>query len=156
MTKVSLICVGRLKDNWWINAQAEYLKRLKPFLHIDIMEVSPEPTSSTTSSKQSMRCEGERILKRISERACVIALERTGRELSSEEIAKKIEEVGDAGRHLIFVIGGSEGLDDEVLGRANFKWSLSKLTFLHEMARIITLEQIYRSQCIVTGKKYHK
>lgn len=156
MQKIQIITVGKLKEKWWQEAQIEYVKRLGSAFKLDISEVTPEPTSSTVSSEQSMRAEGSKILKRLPENSYVIALERTGREFDSPTLAAKLAELDSRGQGLTLVIGGSEGLDAAVLERADLKWSLSKLTFIHEMARIILLEQLYRSHCIMTGKKYHK
>jgi 23S rRNA (pseudouridine1915-N3)-methyltransferase len=156
MSKIILLCVGKLKEKWWAAAQEEYAKRLAPVMRVEIIEVAPEPTSATLSPEQSMRAEGERLMKRIDDDAFVVALERTGRELSSSELADKLLEPMSRGRQVVFVIGGSEGLAEAVLKRADYKWSLSQLTFVHEMARVIVLEQIYRATMIRAGRKYHK
>jgi 23S rRNA (pseudouridine1915-N3)-methyltransferase len=156
MQKIAIITVGKLKEKWWQEAQLEYVKRLKPIFKLEIVEVPPEPTSNTVSASASMKAEGKRILKRLSDDAFVIALERSGEEFDSPKLAAKLAEIGSRGDALTLVIGGSEGIDSAVLSRVDLKWSLSRLTFIHEMARVILLEQLYRSHCIMSGKKYHK
>lgn len=156
MLKVKLLAVGKLKEPVWSQAQMDFLKRLKPLSKIEVIEVAPESTTATSGPERSMRMEGERLMGRIGDADYVIALERTGKDTGSVEFSRLLHDEGDAGRTLTLVIGGSEGLDDAVLKRANRKISLSKMTFTHEMARVFLLEQVYRAILIRAGNPYHK
>lgn len=156
MLKMTLLAVGGLKESWWREAQEEYRRRLAPFAKLEIVEVEPMPTTATVAAAKSMAVEGERLAKRLSGDALVVALERGGKEWSSEEVAAFLAEAEASGQPVAFVVGGSEGLAPEVLARAQRKWSLSRLTFPHEMARVVLLEQVYRGFCIKAGKAYHK
>ena len=156
MLKISLLAVGKIKESYWKESLSEYGKRLSPYTKLDIIEVAAEPTGATTTGLQSMRSEAERILARIPEGAFVVALERTGKEISSLDFAQLLKREGEGGRTIVFIIGGAEGLDSAVLALANAKISLSKMTFVHEMARVILLEQIYRAMTIIAGKTYHR
>lgn len=154
--RITVLAVGSIKEPWWREAQAEYARRLSPFARLEIIEVESFPASATVTSAQSMTKEAERLLRRVPDGALVVALDRTGKEWSSEEVGGFLAEAGAAGEHVGLVIGGSDGLADEVLARAKRRWSLSRLTFPHEMARVILLEQLYRGFCIGAGKAYHK
>ena len=156
MLKITVVAVGKLKETWWQEAQAEYLRRLTTGTKMTVVEVAAEALNATITETQAMRDEGMRLLRRLPEAAYVVALERTGRELSSPELATLLKNEGGTGREIVFVIGGSAGLDEAVLARANKKISLSHLTFVHEMARVILLEQLYRVTTILSGKPYHR
>lgn len=156
MLKISLLAVGKIKEQNWKGGMEEYGKRLAPYARLTIEEVTAEPTGPTVTGAQSMKAEGERLLARLPDDAYVIALERTGKELSSIEFAAMLRREGDGGRTIAFVIGGAEGLDGAVLARANMKLSMSKMTFVHEMARVILVEQLYRAMTIIAGKTYHR
>jgi 23S rRNA (pseudouridine1915-N3)-methyltransferase len=155
MFKMTFLAVGKLKEKHWKDAQDEFLRRLSPFAKTELIEVAAEPFGGSVTAAQSMRAEGTKLLKRIPEDAEIIALERTGKAMSSVDFARMIEDLGGAGRHLAFVIGGAAGLDAAVLAKADRKISMSAMTYTHEMARIILLEQAYRAMTILTGKPYH-
>jgi 23S rRNA (pseudouridine1915-N3)-methyltransferase len=155
MLKLRLIAVGSLKEAYWRDAQAEFLKRLAPYAKVEIVEIEAEPITKTVAKAVSMKREGERILRVLSEKEHIIALDKGGKEFDSPALASYIYNVGGAGEALTFVIGGAAGLTSDVLNRAQTKISLSKLTFTHEMARVFFLEQIYRAAMIQAGKAYH-
>lgn len=149
------MAVGSVKEKHWREALDEYLKRLKPYMKVAVMEVAAEPFGGTVTAAQSMAAEGERLLKRLPDGALVFALERTGKELSSPEFAELLTREGGAGAHLVFIVGGTAGLDPTVLAKVQRKISISKMTFTHEMARVFLLEQLYRAATIIAGKSYH-
>ncbi|MEK9152656.1 MAG: 23S rRNA (pseudouridine(1915)-N(3))-methyltransferase RlmH [Patescibacteria group bacterium] len=155
MMDIRILAVGGLKEPWWQEAFSEFSKRLKPFAKVAVIEVEPEAITGSVTAEQSMRAEGERLLKRLPDDGYVIALERTGSSLASPALAELLSYEGGAGRPLVFVIGGAAGLDRAVLERADKKVSFSAMTFTHEMARVILIEQIYRVMTILAGKKYH-
>ena len=144
--KITLIAVGKLKEKYLKEAVSEYSKRLGRYCKLEIIEVSDEKTpeqASQTAEEQIREKEGERILKHIKDDMYVIALEIQGKMLSSEELAAKMEGLGIQGKsHIAFVIGGSIGLGKEVLKRADESLSFSKMTFPHQLMRVILLEQV--------------
>lgn len=158
--KITIITVGKIKEKYLRDAIAEYSKRLSRYCKLEIIEVSDEKTpdqASETLEEQIRSKEGERILKYIRDDMYVITLEIGGKMLSSEEFAKKIETLGVQGQSSIaFVIGGSIGLGKDVLKRSDYALSFSKMTFPHQLMRVILLEQIYRSFRIRAGEPYHK
>ena len=158
--KITLICVGKIKEKYQNDAIAEYSKRLSKYCKLDIIEVRDEKTEEK-SSKTQMNIikdkEGERILKHIKEDSYVITLEINGKMLSSEELAQKIESIGlSSYGHITLIIGGSLGLSSKITSISNFKLSFSKMTFPHQLMRVILLEQIYRSYRIIHNEPYHK
>lgn len=158
--KITVITVGKIKEKYLKDAIAEYSKRLSRYCKLEILEVADEKTPDGASEivEENIReKEGERILKLIKEDAYVITLEISGKMLTSEELADRIETLGIQGKsHLVFVIGGSIGLGREVLRRSDYALSFSKMTFSHQLMRVILLEQIYRSYRIINGEPYHK
>lgn len=153
--QISVIAVGKLKERFWRDAQDEYLKRLGAYGQVRVEEVADEPDSMTTP--RALELEGERILSRIRERDYVIALAIEGQRTTSEGLASRLEQLQGQGHgRQVFVIGGSNGLHTSVLRRANWQLSLSDLTFAHAFARVLLLEQLYRSFRIQTGAPYHK
>lgn len=158
--KITVITVGKIKEKYLKDAIAEYSKRLSRYCKLEILEVADEKTPDGASEivEENIReKEGERILKLIKEDAYVITLEIGGKMLTSEELADRIETLGIQGKsHLVFVIGGSIGLGREVLRRSDYALSFSKMTFPHQLMRVILLEQIYRSYRIINGEPYHK
>ena len=158
--KITLITVGKIKEKYFTDAIAEYAKRLSRYCKLEIVEVPDEKTpdgASESLENQIKEKEGERILSKISEGAYVVALAIEGKQLSSEELADKMEKWNVNGiSHLVFIIGGSLGLTPKVLNRADFKLSFSKMTFPHQLMRVILLEQIYRSFRIRNHEPYHK
>ena len=158
--KITIITVGKLKEKYLKDAIAEYIKRLSKYCKLEIVEVADEKTSDNASVvvEHAIRAkEAGRILKYVKEDAYVITLEINGKQLSSEELAEKIDRLGVQGTsHIIFIIGGSIGLGEEVLKKSDFSLSFSKMTFPHQLMRVILLEQVYRSYRIISGEPYHK
>lgn len=158
--KITLICVGRLKEKYLSQAVEEYSKRLGRYCSLEIVELADEKTPDNASQAMEdiiKQKEGERILKALKEDSYGIALAIEGTMLSSEELAGKIDSLGVSGiSHISFIIGGSLGLSGEVLKRADYKLSFSKMTFPHQLMRVILLEQVYRSYRIISNQPYHK
>ena len=158
--KITLITVGKIKEKYLKDAIAEYSKRLSRYCKLEIVEVADEKTPDNASAtvEDAIRDkEGERIRKYVKEDAYVITLEIAGKMLTSEEMAEKIEKLGVQGTsHIIFIIGGSIGLGKEILKRSDYALSFSKMTFPHQLMRVILLEQIYRSYRIINHEPYHK
>ena len=158
--KITLITVGKIKEKYLRDAIAEYSKRLSRYCKLEIVEVADEKTPDQASEtvEENIRAkEGERILKYIKDDMYVITLEIDGKMLSSEEFAGKIESLVVQGKSSIaFVIGGSIGLGKEVLRRSDYTLSFSKMTFPHQLMRVILLEQVYRGYRIINGEPYHK
>ncbi|WP_291527641.1 23S rRNA (pseudouridine(1915)-N(3))-methyltransferase RlmH [Bifidobacterium sp. UBA744] len=157
---ITLITVGKVKESYLREAIAEYSKRLGRYCKLRIVEVSDEKTPDHAPEGLERRIkaiEGERIAKHIDDGAYVIALAIQGKQLSSEELAAHIERLGVRGvSHIQLIIGGSLGLDDAILQRADYLLSFSKMTFPHQLMRVILLEQIYRACKINAHEPYHK
>ncbi|HVI40048.1 MAG TPA: 23S rRNA (pseudouridine(1915)-N(3))-methyltransferase RlmH [Anaerovoracaceae bacterium] len=157
---VTIVCIGKLKERYWTEAVQEYSKRLGKYCTLAINEMKEEKAPENPSNAEEMavkEAEGKSILKQIKKDAFVIALEIQGKEMTSEALSEKIQALGLAGKSdLVFVIGGSTGLSAEVLDRADFRLSFSKLTFPHQMMRVVLLEQIYRGFKIMRNETYHK
>lgn len=157
---IDIIAVGKVKESYLRDAIAEYSKRLSRYCKLNIIEVQDEKTPDHAGKgveRQIKHKEGERILKHVKQDSYVIALAIDGKMLSSEGLAAQINQLGLRGiSHIQMVIGGSIGLDDEVLNRANYKLSFSKMTFPHQLMRVILLEQVYRAYKINAGEPYHK
>lgn len=160
MVKVEVICVGKLKERYFKDACSEYIKRLLPYCKLSIVEVDEYKTNSNPSKSEidiTKRMEGKKIISKISSNSFVISLCIEGNMIDSEELSKKIEILSVSGVSCItFIIGGSFGLSDDVKNISNFKLSISKMTFPHQLARVILLEQIYRAFQISNSGKYHK
>ena len=158
--KITVITVGKIKEKYLKDAIAEYSKRLSKYCKLEIIEVADEKTPDNVSEvvEDAIRSkEAERILKYVKDDAFVFTLEINGKQLSSEELADKIDKLGVQGTsHIIFIIGGSIGLGQEVLQKSNFALSFSKMTFPHQLMRVVLLEQIYRCYRIINGEPYHK
>lgn len=158
--KITVLAVGKIKEKYLTGALAEYQKRLSRYCKLEIIEVADEKTPDRASEReeQIIRAkEGERLRKYIKDGAYVIALAIEGKQASSEQFAEKIHELGLTGEsHIIFLIGGSIGLDSSLLKRADERLSFSKMTFPHQLMRVILLEQIYRGYRIIHGEPYHK
>lgn len=158
--KITLVTVGKIKERYFEDAIKEYSKRLGRYCKLDIVQVQDEKTpdgASEAVERQIKDKEGQRILSNIKDGAYVIALAIEGRMLSSEELASRLQKLGvDGISHIAFVIGGSLGLSEEVMRRADFALSFSKMTFPHQMMRVVLLEQVYRSYRIMAGEPYHK
>ena len=158
--KITIVTVGKIKEKYLRDAIAEYTKRLSKYCKLEIVEVVDEKTPDNASSiveNQIRDKEAERIQKYLKDDAYVITLEIGGKMLDSVEFSKKIKQLGIQGKsHIIFVIGGSIGLGEEVLRRSDFAISFSKMTFPHQLMRVILLEQIYRGYRIMNHEPYHK
>lgn len=158
--KLSIVCVGKIKEKFYTMALEEYKKRLSRYTKLDIIELADEKTPDHASKMEELQIkqkEGERILKNIKEDTYVIALAIEGKMLASTELAEHMKKLFVEGNsHIAFVIGGSLGLDEAVLNRADYLLSFSKMTFPHQLMRVILLEQIYRSFRIINGEPYHK
>ena len=158
--KITLVTVGKIKERYFEDAIKEYSNRLGRYCRLDINQVQDEKTpdgAGEAMERQIKDKEGQRILSNIKDGAYVIALAIEGRMLSSEELASRLQKLGvDGISHIAFVIGGSLGLSDEVMRRADFALSFSKMTFPHQMMRVVLLEQVYRSYRIMAGEPYHK
>lgn len=157
---ITVISVGKLKEKYLKEAIDEYAKRLQRYCKISIIELQDEKTPDNASEKEELQIknkEGEAILKSIKDNSFVIALDLKGKMLTSEEFSTYIQELGVSGKSdLVFVIGGSLGLSQDVLNRANYKLCFSKMTFPHQLFRVMLLEQIYRGFRIMKGEPYHK
>ena len=157
---IRLVCVGKLRERHWAEAAAEYLKRLERLMPVSVAEVRDEPEPARPSpalNEAVLRAEGERILSRITPGEHVVALCIDGQPLSSEQLADKLRRLLLSGQSRVtFVIGGSLGLGAEVLERANERVSMSAMTFPHQLARVMLLEQIYRAAKLNAGERYHK
>lgn len=160
LVKITLITVGKVKEKYLRDAIAEYSKRLGRYCKLDIVEVADEKTPEHASDgleRQIKAKEGERIAKHIRDDAFVIALAIEDKQLTSEQLAAKINDLGLHGTsHIQLIIGGSLGLDPAILKRADYLLSFSKMTFPHQLMRVILLEQIYRAYKINAGEPYHK
>ena len=158
--KITIVCVGKIKEKFYTDAIREYSKRLGRYCNLSIVEVADEKTKEQASETEIAIVkdrEGERILKNIREDGYVIALAIAGQQPDSVQLSQKINALGLRGiSHIYFVIGGSLGLSDAVLQRADEKLSFSNMTFPHQLMRVILLEQIYRSYRIIHNEPYHK
>lgn len=158
--KVTILCVGKIKEKFYRDAIAEYEKRLSRYCKLEIVEVADEKTpdnASETAELQIKEKEAERMEKYLKDGAYVIALAIEGKQSDSVELSEKIEQLGTGGiSHIIFIIGGSLGLAESILKKADYKLSFSKMTFPHQLMRVILLEQIYRSYRIMNHEPYHK
>ncbi len=156
---IRLLCVGKLKDRCWLEAAAEYEKRLGRFCALESVELPDESAPDSLSGAQQaqvMEREGKRLLARIGGGEHVIALCVDGKALSSEAFSKRLSALLDAGKTVDFVIGGSLGLSPAVLDRADERLSVSAMTLPHRLCRVFLLEQIYRAFKIMRGEAYHK
>lgn len=158
--KITVLCVGKIKEKFFSDAIKEYTKRLSRYCKPEIIEVADEKTpdhASAHEEKLIRKKEGDRLRKYIREGSYVIALAIEGKQMSSEDFSDKLKSLGIHGEsHLLFLIGGSIGLEKELLEDADFLLSFSKMTFPHQLMRVVLLEQIYRGYRIMNGEPYHK
>lgn len=155
--KIKIIALGKIKEKFLKDGIDEFLKRLTPYATVEVVELSPVEIKDENLTERALDEEGEKILSLIKPQSYVITMEIKGTMLSSEELAEKIEELTNAGtQELVFVIGSSCGISKKVSERANFKLSMSKMTFLHQFARLLLVEQIYRAFKIIRKETYHK
>lgn len=160
MQRVTILCVGKLKEKFYIDAAAEYVKRLQRHCKLELIELSEQrlpDDPSPAEIQKALRTEGDAIRERLPKGGAVIALCIEGKPCSSEELSRRMAEFGVQGKtQLTFLIGGSVGLDEDLKRQADWRLSMSPMTFPHHMARIMLLEQIYRAYQIAGGTKYHK
>ena len=155
--KIKIIALGKIKEKFLKDGIDEFLKRLTPYASVEIVELTPVEIRDENLTQKVLEQEGEKILANIKNDSFVITMEILGKQLSSEDFAQKINEISMSGiSELVFVIGSSCGLSPIVSNRANFKLSFSKMTFLHQFARLLLVEQIYRAFKILKGETYHK
>jgi 23S rRNA (pseudouridine1915-N3)-methyltransferase len=150
---IKIICVGKIKEEYFKDAIDEYKKRLSKYTDIEIIEVLDE---GLTDVKTALKKESEKLLKYINPKDYIITMEIEGKQLSSPELAEKINNIYNTNSNISFIIGGSYGLSDDIKNMSNYKLSFSKMTFPHQLFRIILLEQIYRSFKINNNESYHK
>jgi 23S rRNA (pseudouridine1915-N3)-methyltransferase len=159
MLKITVACVGTLKEKYWQEGLAEYVKRLAPFCKLTITAIPEEkmPADPAPAEKERVLArETERLLAVLPSHAYVIVLDVVGKQLSSPELAARLADLTVQGvSHVVFVIGGAFGFTDALRQRAQLRLSFSKLTFTHQMMRVLLLEQIYRAFKINRGEKYH-
>lgn len=157
MIHLNLIVLGKLKEQYWREAEAEYLKRLSPFFKITITELREESFSEKDKPEIVKQKEADKILAALPKNSFLIILDEKGKRFNSPDFAKELNNKLTIlkSNNLTMVIGGPLGLDKKILDLANLKLSLSDFTFTHQMARVFLLEQIYRATMINTGKKYH-
>lgn len=158
--RINIVCVGKIKEKYLKLGIDEFKKRLSKYCKLGIIELEDEKAPENLSDKEMLMIkekEGKKILSKIKDNSYVIVLAIDGKNLSSEELAETINKLGVRGiSNITFVIGGSLGLSDEVLSRADYKLSFSKMTFPHQLMRLILLEQVYRAYRINNGEPYHK
>ena len=158
--KITILCVGKIKEKFYRDAIAEYEKRLSRYCKLEIIEVADEKTPDNASElveRQIKEKEAERMEKYLKEGAFICALAIDGKQLDSVELSEKVERLGTSGiSHIIFLIGGSLGMSEDLLKKADMKLSFSRMTFPHQLMRVILLEALYRAFNIQRGTKYHK
>lgn len=158
--KITVVAVGKVKEKFYTEAIAEYGKRLSRYCKLEMIQVADEKTpdgASQAQERQIKEREGQRILAQIREGAYVIVLAIEGKMMGSKELAAKIERLGTQGKsQVVFVIGGSLGVSRQVIERADEALSFSRMTFPHQLMRVILLEQVYRCYRIIGGEPYHK
>ena len=155
--KIKIIALGKIKEKFLKDGIDEFLKRLKPYASVEIVELVPVEIKDENLIQRTLEQESEKILANIQPNSYVVTLEIQGKQLSSEDFAAKINEITNSGiSELVFIIGSSCGISSKVSQRADFKLSMSKMTFLHQFARLLLIEQIYRAFKILKGETYHK
>ena len=150
---IKIITVGSIREKYLKDAIEEYQKRLKKYTDLEIIEIKEE---GLLPAKQAMAKEAEKINKHINEKEYIITLEIEGKELTSEELSKKIEDIMIINSNITFIIGGSYGIDKSIKDKAKYHLSFSKMTFPHQLFRVLLLEQIYRAFKIMNNESYHK
>ncbi len=160
MLHITILAVGRLKEGFWAAGAAEYLKRLPPYARVKVVEVNDEGFSDKSTPamlEKVVEKEGDRLLKRLQPGTCLVALDQKGVMRSSEEMAGLLDNLALEGKSdITFAIGGSLGLSQRVLERSDFRLSFSRMTFPHQLVRVILLEQVFRWFKIARGEPYHK
>lgn len=157
---ITILCIGKLKEDYWIKALGEYSKRLGRYCNFSVIELKEEKLlegASSAEEKAVIEKEGKSLIKRIPKGSYVIALDIQGKALSSVEFSKHIGELALEGKsELVFLIGGSLGLSEDIVKSADYRLSFSNMTFPHQMIRVILAEQIYRAFKILKNEAYHK
>lgn len=160
MQNITIICIGKLKEQYLRDASMEYVKRLSALCKLSIIELVPEKLSDNPSPKEienALDSEGKKIIEKIPKGAFVYTMCIEGRQKTSEELSREIDELAVRGfANVVFIIGGSFGISEKVKAVSNFRLSMSKMTFPHQLARVMLLEQIYRATQISVGTRYHK
>ncbi len=160
MINLNIICVGRLKEQYLRDASAEYAKRMQSLCKLTVTEIPAEKLSENPSQKEidkALEAEGKKIIEKIPKGAAVFAMCIEGKQRSSEELSRELDDLALMGvSNAVFIIGGSFGLSDEVKAKSKHRLSMSKMTFPHQLARIMLLEQLYRAAQISLGTRYHK
>ena len=160
MQRVTVLCVGKLKERFYADAAAEYVKRLQRYCKLDIIELPEQrlpEDPSPAEIQRALRAEGAAIREKLPKGGAVVALCIEGKPCSSEELSRRMADFGVQGRtQVTFIIGGSFGLDEDMKKQADWRLSMSPMTFPHHLARVMLLEQIYRACQIAEGTKYHK
>ena len=155
--KIKIIALGKIKEKFLKDGIDEFLKRLTPYATVEIVELTPVEIKEESLIQRALEQEAEKILANIKPNSYVITLEILGKQLSSEDFAQKINDITISGvSELVFIIGSSCGIAPTVSQRADFKLSISKMTFLHQFARLLLVEQIYRAFKILKNETYHK
>ncbi len=155
--KIKIIALGKVNESYLKVGVDEFLKRISPYCPIEVIEIKPVEVKDDNLIKRSLDMEAEKILSFIKPSSFVITMEIEGKMLPSEDFAEQINAIANSGTNeLVFVIGSSHGISEKVSYRADYKLSLSKMTFLHNIARLILVEQIYRAFKIIKGETYHK
>lgn len=153
--KLQIIILGKYKEKYWAQAEQEYLKRLSAWFKIEITEIKEESFNEKDDKEKIKAKEADKILSKIPDNSFVIALDENGTEFTSELFADKFKNWQENEQNIVFILGGPLGLHSNILQKAKFKLSLSKMTFAHQMARVFLLEQLYRAQMINQNRKYH-
>jgi 23S rRNA (pseudouridine1915-N3)-methyltransferase len=152
---IHIICLGKLKEIYWEEAEAEYIKRLSPYAKYTITELKEEPFRGSDNFDYIKEKEAKRLIEKIPPNSVTIALHERGRKFTSREFGFFVEERAQYGETLCFIIGGPLGLHQSLLDRTQFQVSLSDLTFPHQMVRVLLSEQVYRAVTLIKGKTYH-
>ena len=160
MVNLNIICLGKLKEQYLRDASAEYLKRMQTICKLTVTEIPAEKLSENPSQKEidrALDAEGKKIIEKIPKGSAVFAMCIEGKQRSSEELSAELDNLALSGvSNAVFIIGGSFGLSDEVKMKSKYKLSMSRMTFPHQIARIMLLEQLYRASQISIGTRYHK
>ena len=159
MLAINIICIGKLKESYWKSAIEEYSKRMKPLCRLSIIELPEERVGDNPSDaeiRRTITAESDRIMQKLGKGDHVIALCVEGKNISSEELSERLENISMSHSTVDLIIGGSWGLSDMLKARADFRLSMGKMTFPHQLCRVILLEQLYRAFQISKGTKYHK
>ncbi len=154
--RLLLLAVGSRQPDWINNGFNEYCRRFPPHLSLELREIAAARRNKSSSDAKNKQEEGERLLKTIPHDACVIALDERGQSINTRELSEKLSDWLHAGRDVVFMIGGADGLADQCLQRADWRWSLSPLTLPHGLVRVMVAEQLYRAHSLLEGHPYHR